>query len=130
MKSKRLTIQIRKSVKAVVSFVLNPKNTPLWIDSISKEETNELPVKVGTIYRNLNKDGIWNEYTLTDLNENRFTMVQKDGNYHVQYTFSQKDKGFTKFEYYEWVNKGDLFKPFTIDILQKLKKVVEHSNYQ
>ena len=121
----RLSIQIEKPVSEIISFVLNPKNTPLWIDSIVKEETNEWPVKLGSIYRNQSQNGDWNEYTLAELKDNGFTMVQKDGNYHVQYTLTPLSGNSTDFEYYEWVESGELENPFTIEILEKLKKVLE-----
>lgn len=126
MKDKRLTIQIDKSSDEIIAFTLNPKNTPLWIESLVKEETSEWPVKVGTVYRNQNKKGEWNEYTLTELKENSFTMTQKDGNYYVRYTLTPVDAKTTEFEYYEWVDNGELQEPFTQDILEKLKQVVEN----
>lgn len=126
MKDKRLTIQIKKPVYEIVAFVLNPKNTPLWIESLAKEETNEWPVKVGTIYRNLSKEGKWNEYTLMELRGDGFTMTQKGNNYHVKYTLTPVNKNTTMFEYYEWVDQGELEEPFAIEVLQKLKEVIEN----
>lgn len=125
MKDKRLTIRISKPLNEIISFVLNPKNTHLWIDSIVIEETNEWPVKEGSIYRNQSQNGNWNEYTLTELKDSGFTMVQKDGNYHVKYTLTPISDNSTNFEYYEWVEDGELQEPFTIDILEKLKQVIE-----
>lgn len=125
MKNKRLTIQIDKPTSDIISFVLNPKNTPLWIDSLVKEETSDWPVKVGTIYRNQNQKGEWNEYTLTELNDYGFTMTQNGGNYHVRYTTIPISENTTDFEYYEWVENGELEDPFTIDILEKLKRVLQ-----
>jgi len=126
MKDMKLTIQIKKPVAELFNFLLDPNNTPTWIESIVKEETNELPVKVGTIYRNHGEDGIWSEYTLIHLDPtNHFEMMKNDNNYHVRYTFKELDKNTTAFEYYEWVENGELDSPFTIDVLQKLKVILE-----
>lgn len=128
MIDQRLTIQINKPLKHIISFVLNPKNTPLWIDSLVKEETNEWPVKVGSIYRNQNRNGEWNEYVLSELKDDGFTMFQKDGNYHVKYTLTPISDNSTDFEYYEWVDNGELQEPFTIEVLEKLKQVMEKND--
>lgn len=126
MLEKKLTIRINKSADFVFDFTLNPKNTPKWINSIVQEETNEWPPKKGTIYRNKNIEGKWNEYKLTEFESNKmFTMTSKDGNYHVRYKFTPVDKNSCELEYFEWVDEGVLEEPFTLSILKKLKAEIE-----
>jgi hypothetical protein len=91
-----------------------------------KEETSGWPVKVGTVYRNKNRQGEWSEYTLTELTKNKsFEMTSKDGNYHVRYRLTPVDSKTTELEYYEWVDSGELEEPFTLKILKKLRQVIE-----
>lgn len=126
MKDLRLKIIINKPVSEVFEFTTNPKNTPLWVDTIIKEETNEWPVKDGTIYKNTG-DGInWSEYLISGFEKDKsFTFNQIGGHYHVRYDFSTILDGKTELEYYEWVDNGELTTPFTIEELTKLKTAIE-----
>lgn len=126
MKDKRLTIVINKSVSDVFEFTVNPGNTPKWIDGIAVEETSETPQKLGTIYRNKGKDGNWNEYEMTAFEKNKmFELTRINGNYHVRYTFTPTDDGHCDFEYYEWVDDGELDDTFSQSVLEKLKGILE-----
>lgn len=121
MKENKLIIQINKPVSVIFEFLLNPKNTPLWVENFVVEQTNEWPVKIGTIYRNQNKAGTWAQYTLIVLEKDKmFEMLAEDNNYHVKYTFTPINENACELEYYEWVENGELEEPFTLEILNKL----------
>jgi len=126
MKDKRLTIIIDKPVSELFEFTTNPENTSKWIDGIVVEETNETPPKLGTIYRNKGKSGNWNEYEMTAFEQDKmFELSRINGNYHVRYTFTPKDEGQCEFEYYEWVDEGELDDTFSQEVLEKLKTITE-----
>lgn len=129
MKDVRLAIVIDRPAHRVFDFALNPENTPKWIDGIVKEQTNESPTKLGTIYKNQDLNGNWNEYEITSYEPgSMFVMSKKDGNYHVKYTLKPLGDNQCELEYYEWVDSGDLDEPFTQEILQKFKDVIENNS--
>ena len=129
MKENKIAIQINKPISEVFAFTINPKNTPLWIDSVEIEETNELPVKIGTLYRNRGIEDSWNEYAVKEYEENKlFELISKDGNYHVRYTYSDLKNGKSELEYFEWVDNGEIESPFDQSVLDKLKSVIEMSD--
>lgn len=108
-------------------WLLDPKNTPLWISGIVKEDRNENPTKLGTIYRNCGKDGKWNEYRISEFEEDKlFTFALTDGNYQCRYSFQPLLENETNLTYFEWVEKGEIGEPFTKEILKKLKTVLEN----
>jgi len=126
MKDCKLVIRINKPVADVFHFTLNPNNTHLWVDSIVKEEVNETPTKVGTIYRNVNKEGVWSEYLVLKYEQNKmFEFIASDKNYHVKYTLTPINNSSCELEYFEWVENGELEAPFSIRILEKLKNILE-----
>lgn len=126
MKDKKLTIVINKPVSQVFEFTTNPLNTPKWIDGIVVEETNEKHPKLGTIYRNKGSSGRWNEYRMSEfVTDKTFTLDRINGDYHVRYTFKPVDDRACEFEYYEWVDNGELDDTFSQDVLEKLKSILE-----
>lgn len=126
MKENKLTVKIQKPVETVFEFTTNPENTPFWIDAIEAEETSDWPIKIGTIYKNRNKAGRWSEYIVIALEPNKlFELAEKNGNYHVRYSYRELAKSAAEMEYFEWVEQGEIAGPFTQDILDKLKIVVE-----
>lgn len=126
MKQSTLTIKINKPVHEVFTWLLDPKNTPLWVPSIVKEERSEEPTKLGTIYRNQNKEGKWNHYKITEFEKDKlFTFSLNDGNYNCRYTFRPLGENKTELTYFEWVEHGEIDGPFTKETLGKLKSVLE-----
>ena len=126
MKNNILEIIISAPVEEVFEFTINPSNTPKWIKNIVREETNERPVKIGTVYKNLNDKGIWTEYEVIQLEENKlFELKQKNNSYFVRYDYKLISPGTTKLTYTEWVEEGDINNPFGKDVLEKLKEIIE-----
>lgn len=126
MKETRLKIIINKPVSEVFEFTTNPKNTHLWVPGIAKEITNEWPVKVGSIYKNTSDNVNWSEYVVSKFDQGKIFVFDKVGStYHVQYTFTPLSDNQTELEYYEWMDEGELDGPFTMDILEKLKQIIE-----
>ena len=56
-----------------------------------------------------------------------FELTRLDKNYHVRYTYTAMGPEVTLLEYLEWVDKGNLKEPFTPDIMQNLKSVLEET---
>ena len=126
MKDVKLTITIDRPAYEVFDFTLNPENTPKWIDGIVREQSSETPTKLGTVYKNQGQDGKWSEYEITAYEPGTmFVMSKKNDNYHVKYTITPLGDNQCELEYYEWADQGDLAEPFTQDVLQKLKCVIE-----
>lgn len=127
MNSVKLNIFINKPVEELFAYTLDSNNTPKWFTSIKEEIPSEIPVRLGSILKNRGYETEnWNFYEITEFENNKtFTLSQIDDIYHVRYTFTQKDDG-TDFEYYEWVDEGELLQPTTIETLKLLKKDIEN----
>jgi len=126
MQNNRLIIRINKPSADVFAYYTNPKNTPLWWDAVTQEETSDWPIKIGTTYRSQGKSGVWNEFVVTDLLENEvFELTSSDGNYHVRYTHKPLELNAVELTYFEWMDSGELEDPYSLEILGKLKTAIE-----
>lgn len=126
MLDNKLTIKINKPIAEVFGFTITPPNSTRWIPSIISEETNEWPIKSGTVYKLQNKNGEYFEIIVATVEENEMVeWVAKDRRYHCRYIYKSLGKNITELEYYEWVDRGELNEPFTIEILEKLKEILE-----
>ena len=126
MREHKLTVRIEVPATKIFDFVVNPKNTPKWIDFIEREETNEWPPKLGTIYKNQGNLGVWQELEMTEFEKDKmFVMTNRKNGYHVRYALVPAENNSTELEYYEWMYKGELDEPFEITHLEKLKSILE-----
>ena len=127
MKQNKITIRINKPIEEVFEFTTNTKNTHLWIPSIEEEVANEYPPKIGTQYKNRGNDPDWDIYKVIEFQENKtFTLSDLEDNYHVKYSYRKITENQTEMEYFEWIKKGELSDPFTVNTLNNLKSVMEN----
>ncbi len=128
MKANKLVIKINKSVSEVFKFTTTPPNSVKWIPGVVSEETNDWPIKKGTIYKLKDESGKYSEVIVLALKVGKsIEWIAKDGNYHCQYNYKAIDKNHSILEYLEWVDSGEIESPFTQDVLEKLKSVIEHT---
>lgn len=129
MKEVRHVVKINLPAEEVFDFTTNPESTPLWIDSIVKEEVDSQPIKIGTIYRNWDRSGKMNEYVVAKIERGKvFQLESTLEDYKVRYTYTPISDTETELEYYEWSEEGEIHLPFPQEILNKLKEVIEERN--
>lgn len=123
MNENKLVITINKPLTEVFAFCITPPKAKLWVPGVINEATNEWPVKVGTVYTEYKDDNTSFNIIVTDYKENDYIEWKtEDGKYHVRYTFTPLDQNTTQLTY---VETGDVDEPFTQEVLEKLKQVIE-----
>ena len=126
MKENRISIIINRPIQEVFEFTTNPKNTHLWIPCIEEEISEEYPPKIGTVYKNRRADSVWNTYKVVEFELDKlFTLTCEDESYSVRYTYREIDEKTTEMVYFELVHEGELEEPFTKEIFQGLKDIME-----
>lgn len=126
MQDNRLSIIIAATADKAFNFSLNSTNTPRWISSVISEVNDGDPPKLGTKYTNLNINNDESEYVITHFDKGKsFTMSQIGSDYRVRYTFRSLPNNQTEFEYYEWVESGELEHPFSQVELDNFKRIIE-----
>jgi len=126
MKQRVLSIEINRPCETVFNFLIDPDHSPDWIDSFKSETAAPWPPRVGTIYRNSNHQDEWTEYRVEAFKPPRhFGLVQMGGDYHAEYVLSSPTAESTLLKYHEWVEEGEIDKPFTIEPFEKLKAILE-----
>lgn len=125
MKEQKFSITIKKPIKDIFAFTIDPKNTPKWINTIISEQTNEWPPKLGTIYKNQNIAGDWRQLKITTFEQDKMFILSDNNGMHIRYSFTSLDANRTELEYTLWIDKGELKILMTINLLKKLKKIIE-----
>lgn len=124
MQENRITIIIDKPIEKVFEFTTNPENTHLWVPFIEEEIAEEFPPKIGTVYKN-RRGNSRNISKVTEYETNKVFKLENK-TFSVRYIFKKINKESTELIYIESVKKGELAKPFTKEVLQKLKLTVEN----
>lgn len=100
MKENRLEIQINKPVSVVYRFCITPPNSTLWIPGVVKEETSELPIKIGTIYFLTNNSDEVSKVFVVNIKVNEYVeWISEDKNYHCSYSLNPINNNDTKMIY-------------------------------
>jgi len=127
MKQNLLKIIIDRPVEKVFVYTTNPKNTHLWIPSISEEVADEYPPKIGTQYKNRGTD--WDYYRVLEFVTNKiFVLTDLESDYLVRYTYKKLSDNQTEMTYFEEMKTGELANPFKEEFLMKLKTIMEKDN--
>ena len=121
-----LSVLISRPIDGVFEYLIDPNHSPDWIESFKEESAEPWPPRVGTTYRNSNYEGQWSEYLVEAFKPPRhFGLASVATTYHVEYLLSSPSPRATKLIYHEWVEEGELDDPFTIEPLDKLRKILE-----
>lgn len=127
MRKNKINVIINKPIREVFEFTTNPKNTPLWIVNLKEELSSEYPPKINTEYKNRDSSGNWDSYVVVEIEQDKiFTLKAVNGTYYVRYLYRKLNDSKTELEYFEWMEEGDLKNPFSQDVLEKLKEVMEN----
>ncbi len=96
------------------------------VPQIMEESSNKYPPAIGTIYKNRGRALAWTQYTVIEFEKDAvFALRASDNNYFVRYTYKKLSETETEMQYLEWVSEGEIESPFTQEILQGLKELME-----
>ena len=125
MKEVRASAIINKPVNELFAFAIDPRNTPKWVKSITLEETNEWPIKAGSIYRNQRKNGEWSEYEVVTFEPNKTFVLKKDDGLYVEYGFVPAGESITRLEYCLRMATGELGSSLDERVLESMLRTLK-----
>jgi len=137
---------IRANIFIVYDFTVKPENTSKWLPFVMQEERDrdaDLAPEQGTKYRNRpDENSAWTEYVVISAAAPRRSDTEKLRHrgwespvYHAEFTLS-RGTYFCSYEYKttydgtiltycEWDTAGNHFDPFSQDLLDNCKHVIE-----
>lgn len=122
-------VVIDRPIAEVFEYTTNPKNTPLWVESIGEEICDPNPTQLGGLFKNRSAKGKWSVYSVTKFEKDKlFELNSEDKNYFCRYTYSELSKGETELEYLEWVVNGELEGLMPAEAFDKLKRILESTS--
>jgi len=122
MKTQEIRLVIEAPTDEVFEYVVEPMNTPKWIDDVSKETINTKQIGLGTLYSNEHRT-----LEVTDYERDVFfEMTNKKTGYQCSYSFRKMDETKTELIYFEAMNKGSALPgPMNEKSFKKLQELLE-----
>jgi hypothetical protein len=126
MKENRLTITIKKPLDEVFVFATQAPNTKYWIPGVIDEAIDTEFVAVGTRHTLTTSDGRSFVVVVAAYKENEYIEWTDEVKiFYCRHEYSTTQQGFTKLDYIEWMEFGELKEPFEQTTMDKLKGVLE-----
>lgn len=122
MKTNEIRIIIDAPANDIFEFVLEPKNTPTWIEGAGEETVNTDQIGLGTVYSN--DIGKW---VVTDYEKGKFFELSDTSiHYSCSYSFRKINEICTELVYFESHSDGsNLENPMEEKNFKKLKEILE-----
>jgi hypothetical protein len=122
MKFNEIRITIKSSSESVFEFTLEPSNTHLWVEGVSKETIDTQQIGLGTIYSNK-----YGEMQVTDYDyEKFFELTNHETGYQRSYSYRKIFDDETELIYFENMQDGlNLVQPIQQKSFEKLKELLE-----
>ena len=122
MKTNEIRITIESPPEKVFEYTIEPKNTPLWIDSARIETVDTEQINLGTNY--INNYGV---LTVTDYDRNKFfELINQKTGYVCSYSYRKVNDNETELIYFEYMqDESKLADPMKQESFHKLKEILE-----
>ncbi len=122
VKRNTLEIEIDRPVGEVFAYTTDPSHTHEWVEGITHETVDTVPVQVGSVYENDFGRLVVSAFEQDSV----FELTSDDGTYVVRYEYGAVNDTSTNLRYIEWhVDGSELSDPLPRTALEQLKHLVE-----